>query len=206
MGKIIGKSVLCFAGLAVVSWLLILLDDWKKRGMYLHVYRLTILADAFLHISSIFFISFQNIRFVFLLVSIIYAGILYLFFRRHKHSILIIIANTAVIASFWFVVFIPDMPYYIYQLCTKLTHVGFAGITAIITIVLAFVFRSVEKHRLLSANQKASLRRIPICRAEASQRARSSHQPNATSAAASLSRAQRNTANDPPGGTIYRPE
>jgi hypothetical protein len=101
---------------------------------------------------------FLSMRFVWLMAAIIYASALYLFFRRQYHVVLIMTVNAALIAAVWCMIFIPDMLSSISALFPelKLFLCSLAGNTAILTVVLALVYKLAER---IYATHKAALRR-----------------------------------------------
>lgn len=89
MGKIIGKSALCFAGLCVVSGLIKALTDWLfivDKPAILTIINLTVLTYI-----------------LWLLLPAAYAYILFRLFRNNEHSILIIGLNGVFIIIQFFV-------------------------------------------------------------------------------------------------------
>ncbi len=88
MGKIIGKSALCFAGLVIASWLAINLFDWIQvafsKGLLMHLPNI----DVFYEIYVLFF--YYILAF---LIAILFPYILFLAFKHERRCYLIITIN-----------------------------------------------------------------------------------------------------------------
>ena len=80
MGKILGKSALCFAGLAVTSWLIQMLCDWMlqlyPKPLFFGLFWMTILEFIF-----------------WLVLPIFYSYLLFLLFHNEKNCCLIMVLN-----------------------------------------------------------------------------------------------------------------
>lgn len=119
--SILSKSIVCFLALIILlygyAWL------YKSSGLELQ-----------------FYISYL----LFSIIPATYACVLYKIINRNKYRQIIMIINAAFLLSVWSLVYVYDfiLPFnivksFLYPVC---------GNTAIVTFVLAFIFRSVEKH------------------------------------------------------------
>jgi len=99
--------------------------------------------NAFVPILAPFFQK----HFLWLMAALIYASALYIFFHRHYHVILIVLVNAALLAGVWSLIFVPDalsgltavFPDFELFLCSL------AGNTAILTALMALIYRRVER-------------------------------------------------------------
>jgi len=103
-----------------------------------------------LRIPMLFIILFQGIGLLNLLTAIVYAGVVYILFRRHKHIFLIIAVNSAILLVVWGLIILKIFP-------VSMNYSFISFNTALLTPILTLVFRSVEKHvsAALSVNQNA---------------------------------------------------
>ena len=102
-----------------------------------------------LKIPLVYVMFFQEISLLNLLTAIVYTCTLYIFFRRHKHTIWIIAVNSALLLVAWGLIILKIFPVSILFsfICIN---------TALIPPVLALIFRSVERHATsVPANQNA---------------------------------------------------
>ena len=109
-----------------------------------------------LRVRIFLIILLQEIGLLNLLTVIVYTGIAYILFRRHKHIFLIIAVNSAFLLIAWGLIILKIFP-----ISMNYSFISFN--TAILTPILALVFRSVEKHAsvILSVNQNAPEDSIP---------------------------------------------
>ena len=98
-----------------------------------------------LRIPLIYFIKpFQDISFVDLLSAIVYSSVLYSLLRSHKHTFGIIVANSALLLIVWGLILLRIFP-----VSMNFSFTSFN--TAILTPLLALIFRSIEKQSQLVA-------------------------------------------------------
>lgn len=84
-------------------------------------------------------------RLIFSAVPVLYACMLYKLIQKNKYRLLVMSINAVLLLAVWSLIYLYDFTlplniYYKFFLCAV------CGNTAIMTIVLAFIFRSVEKH------------------------------------------------------------
>jgi len=105
MGKIIGKSALCFMGLVIVSWLLILLQDW---------------IFSLVDIPSLVYVMIRGTVLAFTLrfvLAVAYSYILFRLFIREPQRDLIVALNGFFILVLFFI-------FWVFQaLLLKIFHV-----------------------------------------------------------------------------------
>jgi len=108
-----------------------------------------------LRISPLLLI-FQDSSFVDLLTAIAYASVLYMLVSQHQHTLWIIAANSAFFLIAWGLILSRIFPVFV-----SYSFISFN--TAILTPILALVFRSVEKYAsaALPVNQNAPEDSLP---------------------------------------------
>ncbi len=119
---ILGKLILCFIALLAVSkgYYLLLINANFKFGIYASLFD----TDIFLP-----------------LIASVYAYTLYRLLKKHARRQLIIMINAAFLLLVWGLILIPS----IFIVIDRSLLAKVCGNTAIMTLVLMFIFRSVEK-------------------------------------------------------------
>lgn len=122
--KVLLKSFLCFLALVIII---------KVYGLFFRQ-----------AVSILGYVGFfiENFYLMWCLMAIGYAYALYKLVQKHAYRHLILILNAALLMVAWGMIFIPDIELPIDRFLLS----AVCGNTALITIILAFVFRSVEKH------------------------------------------------------------
>ena len=130
MAKIIGKSALCFAGLAVTSWLLIQLYDFVFSWGNIHSFIIVMLRGI---------VFAFTLRF---LLTIAYAYTLFRLFIREPHRDLIIALNGLFILVLFFALQNFSISPYISYLDIRMVQVN-----SISVIALALMYKYISSNR-----------------------------------------------------------
>lgn len=141
MGKILGKSALCFAGLAVGSWLVQQLVDFIMLTHKITPFITTVFYSFFIYIMLS-------------LMAIVYPYVLYQLFKNERHSNLIIALNGIfAILQYYLLLFISAI-LHTYQF-TDMLFVSFVRIipTGYSTLIFALMFKSLQSGKMLRALQ-----------------------------------------------------
>jgi len=121
------------------------------------------LKNYFLYIFGYLGFFLESIQFIVPLCAITYAYWLYRFFRRHRHRTLLLIINAVFLILFcgftFMCIFIDNLRPFIEIFSSpglvSITIIAFLGNTAIMTVALAFIFRSVEQYYASAADASA---------------------------------------------------
>ena len=135
---LIAKSAICFFGLAAIS------------------YGFTIMHNSLLSVLGIIGLFLDNLFFVLPIVAVVYAYSLYQFFRNEGYRRLILILN----AVFLIILCVLFTAWNQMDDISIILIAIILGNTGILTIVLAFIFRSVDKY-YASAPTEQPLQPIP---------------------------------------------
>lgn len=130
MAKILGKSALCFAGLAIASWLIQMFCDWI---LYLYP------KELFFGLISIFILELI----FWLLLPLTYAYLLFLLFKKEKHCYLILVLNGVFVIVQYYILLMLHINGDIILASLQASKV--AGVPV---MILALIFKKLRTHNI----------------------------------------------------------